>query len=359
MLRYLWLTLLVVVFAGRADAAIRPSFRAKHSANTSTHVVVAAQSGEHLSQLSVLHSWRGGLEPGMTIKVPELAQLPEAPWQGKNLVLFLIKSSATATARDDSKPDSYQPRWLPAGGYPYSGGGVAPSNYYDVTHFNIAIAWVEEDRVYALQQTFNPGPLNVTRLSKSLDDLKQLVGDRSTGANELSTALRISEPAERARALAPWTEHREHRQREKAFMALAACGVVAVPHRREILANDELSDRHYLTVTAMALAGGNSVGEELTKMLRDELAFWKTQVPSIKAESWNELPGHLRLRHGKLSQILWALDWMRYPDAKDLVVSVRANWLKSRMHHRVSVGEILSCCDAYLKHHAEEKGRDR
>jgi hypothetical protein len=347
MTRHLWTACVITIFATSADARLRPSFDATHSSAVATHVIVAEQDNANAARLTVSQSWRGDLHEGDSINIPELAQFQDAPWQGKTLVLFLVRST---TWTDDGDGDDHQTRWLPAArhGYgPVFAGGFAPSDQLD--RFNIAIAWVQDDQVFAMIQVMNPGPVVPTAWFKELDVLKAIVDQRAADTDSVWAAMRVADPAKRVAALTPWTAHDEHRTRESAFMAIAECGVVALPQLRAMLADDALADRHYLAVKALAMAGGTRAGTELTALLADELAFWKSHDAPVGPIGWNNLPGDVRLRQIKLEQAVTALDWLRCAEAADNVTAVRNYWLYTL--RRFPHDGVTQRCEAYLKHY--------
>lgn len=352
-----------------ATAGIRPSFDLDSSAAKATHVVVATEGEGIDGVLEVLESWKGDLGKGAVILVPELAQFASEKsrrigWGIKHgtvtdsrMVLFLVKSLEPATSARKLKKDTRaapKTQWLPAS-FPdyqpvFAGGPTRRSNF---ERMRISVAWIENGMVYAFQQIMNPGPVTLVRLGRlSEADVRARVLKVGKDSKGLQEAAAIPDPVKRAAALVQFTEVKEHRERERAFNALAECGAPALPYLRRILKDDTLADRHYLAVNALAKAGGVHVGPELTTLLEQELAFWKRQAPLVKATKWNDLPARLRSRHVKLEQALAAVTMISFPGARKAMSAIQSFWQSHHQVNRLTGGPRFSSiafrCKAYL-----------
>jgi hypothetical protein len=193
----------------------------------------------------------------------------------------------------------------------------------------ISVAWVENGVIYAFQQIFNPGPLVLDNLRMTEEQLKALILKKSRNCSDFDKAASLPDPEERAKTIFPFTEADEHRAREKAFNALSECGIPALPVLREILGDEQLLDRHYLAVKALAKAGGWSTGQEIVSILHSELEYLMERDDEIKEIAWNNLAPNIRLHILKMQQGLKAVYWLRYGDAKNVISDINS-WLGSR-----------------------------
>lgn len=69
----------VLLFTPRIYAGIRPSFGLNHCAWHATHIVVASEGDEIDGRLTVLESWKGDLQPGELVSIPQLASFKSQP----------------------------------------------------------------------------------------------------------------------------------------------------------------------------------------------------------------------------------------------------------------------------------------
>lgn len=361
--------LMLVTFVFEASGAIRPSFNHNFSVVKATHIVVATEGKTIDGILQILESWKGDLSNGETIIIPELAQFASEEsrmihqWDrkktrlvtGTRMILFLVKSLELTTGKEDGKAIT-KVRWLPTSYPEYRpvfAGGTEPRDNF--TRMRISVAWVEDGKIYAFCQVFNPGPLVLTNISNETEsEMKARVLELVKNSKEFEKVAALPDSVKRADALVLFTEVKGHRARERAFNSLSECGVPALPHLRKMLKDETLADRHYLAVKALAKAGGVHVGPELTTLLEDELVFWKTQAPLLKATKWNDLSAKLRARHGKLEQTIKAVDWIRFAAAKDAVIKIRNYWQSEPRLNRLTGGPghntIRFQCDEYLRH---------
>jgi len=340
--------ILIMSLSSIAHAGIIPSFHPDLSATKATNVIVASEGEKIDGFLDVLDTWKGDLEKGERIWVPELAQFESEEarriksWgseksfrrvTGKRMIVFLVKSMFLKDSQEESAVDR-KPisaiRWLPAS-YPdfrpVFAGGKEPRN--SVARMKISVAWVENGVVYAFRQIMNPGPLVLDNLQTTEEHLKALVLDKSKNCSDFERAAALPDPEERANAILPFTEVDEHRAREKAFNALSECGIPALPHLHQILGDEQLLDRHYLAVKALAKAGGWSAGQEIVSILHSELEYLMGRDDEIKGTAWNNLPSDIRLHILNMQEALKAVKWLRYDDAEDVISDIN-NWLGNR-----------------------------
>ena len=357
---------LMISVSSLADAALIPPFDPGFSATKATDVIVASEGERIDGILDVLDTWKGDLEKGQIIRVPELAlfrseeaRTIEGWWSdrsfgsvtGNRMVLFLVKSLALSDDQEESAVDKESTRtirWLPASYPDYRpvfAGGMEPRD--NVARMRISVAWVESGLIYAFRQTVNPGPLRLVKLQgMTEEELKALVLEKSKNCGDFDKAAASPDPQERVNAILPFTKADEHRTREKAFNALGECGIAALPHLRQILGDEQSLHRHYLAAKAVAKAGGLSAGQEIASLLRSELEYLRERDDEIKGTAWNSLPPDVRLHILKLQEGLKAVDWLQYGDAKDVVSDIK-HWLGD---HQRAYG-LASACNAYLAQH--------
>jgi len=146
----------VALAASPARAGIRPSFYLDYSVWKATHIVLATEGDRIDGRFEVIESWKGDLEPGARVRVPELAVFADEGSRrigtagdraarhvtGARMVLFLVRPELPGDgARHGAKPSA----WLPASYAGYGG-------------FEVSVAWIEDGTAYAFVQVMNPGP---------------------------------------------------------------------------------------------------------------------------------------------------------------------------------------------------------
>lgn len=339
---------LIILVSSIAHAGEIPSFLPRFSATKATNVIVASEGEKIDGFLDVLDTWKGDLKKGERIWVPELASFRYEEsrriksWgsdrsfgsvTGNRMVLFLVKSIFLRDSQEESAVDKKPTRtirWLPASSPDYQpvfAGGMEPRE--NMARMRISVAWVESGLIYAFRQIINPGPLVLCTLGMTEEKLKALVLEKSKNCGDFEKAAALPDPEKRANAIFPFTEADKHRMREKAFNTLGECGIPALPRLRQILGNEQLLDRHYLAVKALAKAGDWSAGQEIVSLLRSELEYLRKRDDEIKGTAWNTLPPDLRLHILKLEQGLKAVHWLKYGDAKDVISDIK-HWLGHR-----------------------------
>ena len=70
----LTLLLLLLVLSPSASAGIRPSFYAEECSWRATDIVVVSEGKKIDGIFEVLETWKGDLQPGETITIPEMAE---------------------------------------------------------------------------------------------------------------------------------------------------------------------------------------------------------------------------------------------------------------------------------------------
>src|SRR6267142_2365604 len=177
--RYFWFIILLLLcgFASQIRAGIRPSFQLETCSWNATDIVVATEGKKIDGVFRVLESWKGDLNPGDTIKIPELAsfqseasRVVQSPWYGKEtkdrvivtgerMVLFLKRDVHNAVTETGNVAPAPAPsiKWKSA-------------SFYD--EMNVSVVWIEEGHTFAFLQLVNPGPSLLVRFGFSEDELK-------------------------------------------------------------------------------------------------------------------------------------------------------------------------------------------
>ncbi len=156
------------------------------------------------------------------------------------------------------------------------------------------------------------------------------------------------DPVKRAQALVPFIRVGNRHARDRAFNALAECGVPALSHFRAILEDETQRPLHCRVVRYMARAGGLPVGGELAKLVSSELAFWKQDTTLQTVYDQNALSDDIRTRCAMLAVAIEALDWLEYPDGTDEVIPVLRHWRDLPGPWSLDSNPIIEHCVEYL-----------
>ena len=291
--KYLFtLLIFLCLAASQARAGIRPSFQLDTSSWNATDIVVATEGKKIDGVFRVLETWKGELNVGDTIKVPELASFaPEATrvvineWHqkektarivvtGERMVLFLKRETDESAGEKES-------------GIQRSSAALklVPTGFFD--EFNVSVAWIEQGKSFAFVQVFNPGPSRLSSLGTTEEELKSRAFAVTDIQRTLLEAVAIADPPTRAAALEPFARHELYQVRQEAFKQLMKCDRAALPVLRRMLADDTLLDIHSSLVAVMAEAGKNEAGPDLTGILEKDLKFWKNAGPVLEKGWWN------------------------------------------------------------------------
>jgi hypothetical protein len=303
-------------------------------------------------RLTVLESWKGDLAPGDAVSVPELAAFNPEPsrlvkkpfWfkdaepsrhvTGDRMVLFLKEKPRAQTEGDEAARGRV---WEPAGN-----GGV-----------NVSALWVEGDKTYAFIQVMNPGDTILIDYGKSESEVKTIFSEVDGERDALERAAAVKEPAARAEALAPFTARESYLTRAAAFDGLRACGRAALPVLRGMLRDRERLQSHAQVIETLTEIGGPDVGEELTRAVAEELAFWKARGPGLKHGWWNRVNEPemeaLRDRYMKLHAALLGIKKIGDEGSHAVVAELRDFWrFWPQLDDRSGLHQLTKTCDEIL-----------
>jgi hypothetical protein len=328
--------LVVAVFlAHQAFAGIRSSFSLDYSAWQATHIVLVVTTYKD-GTFEVVESLRGNLPVGEQIVIPELrpnpgavpiSQYPQAwPYYGEmseqiprepvgsRMVLFL-KSTTGEQSRPHAPSSAEAEGWKPSG---------------LMDSMKASVIWLNEGGIYCFEQFINPGPTVLSPSRYSEADVRNRVAEISDIRQNTATILAIKDGSERAERLKPWVRSDVFPVRLFSLKELGECGPAGVPTISGMLDDPTFTDEGPELVEALVQAGGEAVGEELNKRLRQEFVFWRSTAPSLSHGWWNQdMSSHapLRVRYDRTYQLIIGLEQKRYAPALTTTVQLRDFWL--------------------------------
>jgi Surface antigen variable number repeat len=361
--KYFWFISLFLLCGSSSQvlAGIRPSFNLETCSWNATDIVVATEGKRIDGVFSVLESWKGDLNPGDTIRVPELASFQPEPsraisdaWYqkeksphlvvtGERMILFLKRDSHESAPETDNG----NPRSAPSINW-------RSASFFD--EMNVSVVWIEQGQAFGFVQMMNPGPSLLIRLGASEDELKNRVLEVKDIQALFVQAAAIAEPAKKAAALEPFAHHSLHLARDAAFGELKKCGKAALPVMRRMLADDSLLDSHAHLVEVMAEAGKSDVGADLTALIEKDLEFWKRTGPVLKKGWWNgegfdslEAVEPLRDRYGRDYDALLALTKTPYWASEAIVTEFRNLWRSLPQLEEIGSDQLSKAVDQVLR----------
>ena len=297
-------------------AAIGPSFSLDYCSWHATDVVLVEVTPKP-GVFGVVESWKGDLERGSPVAVPELQpltgameisfypkrlgeigpsglneQIPAQP-VGSQMVLFLRKGA-----------DGLREQWRPADLF---------------NEIKTSVIWIDSGHLYRFQQVINPGPTILVPWELSLDKMKDRVTEIGRIQLELVKVIVIEDAAARAEGLKAYVRTDVFEAQRLALNELGKCGPKALTTLRQMLADPVFADEGAELVKAFAEAGGESVGEELNRRLQDQLKFWQAAAPTLSEGWWNQDINNphapLRERYMQTWELVLALEHVHYRPA--------------------------------------------
>src|ERR1700730_216286 len=298
-----------------ANAAIRPSFSLDYCSWHATDIALVEVTPRP-GVFRVMESWKGDLEPGSLVAVPELQpgtgameivaypkefaetwrggrneQIPARP-VGSRMVLFLKKAVEASSEQ-----------WGPAD---------------FVGEIKTSVVWIDGGQLYRFQQEMNPGPSILVPWDMRLDKMEQRVRETRRIQLELTKVNAIEDGAAKAEGLKVYVRSDVREAQRAALTELGKCGPKAVAAIGEMLADPAFAGEDGELVKALAEAGGESVGAELDRRLQDQLKFWQATAPTLSVGWWNQdVTPHapLRERYAQTLELVRALGHVHYRPA--------------------------------------------
>jgi hypothetical protein len=274
-------------------ARVSETFHLEDNAWDATQIVVVLET-KHGGQFQVVETWKGYLNPGDIILVPEMTAFQKKSFRrvsvvGKNdfestgqtlrtrrLVLFLkepLPESALARGHGDNQKMSNTKYFVPAA----EDGGM-----------RVSFAWLSSSEVFAFWQMYFPGSSALISLRESEKELSESVKGVLREQQRFAEVMAISNKTDRARRLIPFLTSEYRRAADGAWEELPKCGRDGLPVLREVLNDPAHLPFHAHFVETMADIAGKEVGPELTVRLQSELAFWRARATSLKKDWWGD-----------------------------------------------------------------------
>ncbi|MEM8739190.1 MAG: hypothetical protein AAGG38_12045 [Planctomycetota bacterium] len=300
-------TATVWVWTWPTAAAIRPSFDLDSALARATDIAWVDEGAVIDGDFTVRRVWRGELEVGETLMLPDLAEMADPdmrvphrwilpgqeadpPIAGRELIVFLVRP-----AQDEPDPDTGA--WRGAGRYtdidPRYGG-----------------VWLEGGRTYSFVQVINPGPSVLT------EGVSRLQMEATIAAHQVIQAGRDAAVAEGdAAALldAVWTFDAMgfHLSSLLGFEAVSGMGAAGAEQLRGVLADRSRLAWHAHGLEALVRTGQPGVEDDLWAAVDEGYEYFRETLPSLQAGWWNHLEdprtsGH-REQYGRLIRALGLL----------------------------------------------------
>jgi hypothetical protein len=318
------LSALVLSFVQPCLAAIRPSFSLDYSSWHATDIV-RVEVTPNPAVFRVVESWKGDLNVGNLITIPELQPLAGAmeivaypkednrkgglneqiPAQrvGSQMFLFLKK-----------EPEASSDHWKSADLF---------------GEMRTSAVWIDAGQLYAFQQLVNPGPSVLVPLGTSLDKMGDRIREIGRIQLELVKVIAIEDGAAKAKGLKAYVSSDVFEVRQLALSELGKSGPKALPAIREMLSDPAFATEGAELVSAFAQAGGESVGEELDLRLQEQLRFWQATAPTLSVGWWNQdATPHapLRERYMQTWELVLALERVHYRPASTTAEQLGSLW---------------------------------
>jgi hypothetical protein len=356
-LRFLHLCLpliLLAVYNRPTFAGIRPSFELDYCAWHATDVVLVEVTPKD-GVFVVIESWTGELQPGDRIVLPELTPAPGA------MPISLNPKRTDFFAPDDSGISEQIPRQHVGSRMVLflkrEKGSEASEKWRPADFSNeikTSIVWIDGGYLYGFQQVMNPGPSVLTRLDTSLQKMKDRVGEVNRIHQKLVDVIGIGNSDARAQGLKPYVRSEIYEAQRLALNELGKCGPAAVETIRGMLNDPAFGDQAAELVKAFVEAGGETVGEELTSRLQQELAFWQATAPSLSQGWWNQDPAPhapLRERYSQTFQLILGLERTHYTPALITAKNLGNFWRSlPQLNDSSGLNQIAEECDKLVEH---------
>jgi len=340
------LTALVFSFVEPSLAGIRPSFSLDYCSWHATDIVLVEVTPIPGS-FRVMESWTGDLKPGNLVTVPglqpppvatEIAAYPKefaeilkgrlneqipAERAGSRMILFLEKA-----------PEAASDHWKPADLF---------------GEMKASAVWIDGGQLYAFRQVMNPRPSVLVPWDTGLDKMKDRVREIRRIQLELSKVAAIEDGVARAEGLKAYVSSDVFEAQQLALSELGKSGPKAVATIRKMLSDPAFADESAELVKAFAEAGGESVGEELGRRLREQLEFWQANAPAL-AEGWwdQDASPHapLRERYMQTWELVLELERLHYRPAS-ITAERLGNFWRSlpQLNDASGLNQLATECD--------------
>jgi hypothetical protein len=337
-LRLYLLTILIAVSLRPAFAAFRPSFDLDRCSWNATHIVLVVTTPQD-DVFEVIESWRGDLNAGDHITVPELEPASNA------IPIALYSKQVKPNDPSDIRDIGDIPR-QPAGSRmvlflkqasgvdPTSGmaNGIKAHEWQSADFFHemrASVVWMDGPQLYRFMQWENPGPSLLSPWNISLAKVHARVTEVIHSQEALTAAINVREGGTRAEQLKPYVKSDWYPARRLALEELGKCGPSALGTIREMMDNPAFADQVEDLIKAYSEAGGEAAGEELNARFREALSFWRATGPTLSRGWWNQdMTEHapLRERYAQTIQLIRGLELTHYSGALSTAIEFRDLW---------------------------------
>jgi hypothetical protein len=361
-LRSYFLLILYAVSLRPAYASFRPSFDLDRCSWNATHIVLVATTPQD-DVFEVIISWKGNLNAGDHIMVPELepasnaipislyskqvrpynpsdtrdiGEIPRQP-VGSRMVLFLKQAGDVDPASDIRN-------------------GITAHEWQSADLFQemrASVIWMDGTQPYRFMQWSNPGPSLLSPWDISLAKVHGRVTEVIQVQQALATALSVREGGMRAEHLKPYVQSDLLPAKRLALEELGKCGPSALGTIREMMNNPAFEHEVEDLIKAYSEAGGEAAGQELNARFREALSFWRATGPYLSPGWWNQDPtphAPLREKYGQTIQLIRGLELTHYSAALGTAIQLRDFWRSlPQLNDPSGLNQIADECDRLVE----------
>lgn len=327
-------------------AGIRPSFSLDYCSWHATDIVLV-EITPRPGVFRVMESWKGDLEAGSPVVIPELQpptgaieisgypkrfeeivnggvneQIPAQP-AGSRMVLFLKREAGV-----------HSEQWRPA-------------DFFG--EMKTSAVWMDGGQLYRFQQVVNPGPSILVPWDMGLDKMEDRIREIRRIQLELVKVTAVEDTAARAEGLKVYVRSDVREAQQLALSELGKSGPRALTTIREMLSDPAFADNGAELVKALAEAGGESVGEELDRRLQEQLKFWQATAPTLSIGWWNQDPtphAPLRDRYAQTLELVRVLERVHYRPASITAEQLGNLWRSlPQLNDPSGLNQMVTECD--------------
>ncbi|HVE55458.1 MAG TPA: hypothetical protein VNB22_01430, partial [Pyrinomonadaceae bacterium] len=223
-----------------------------------------------------------------------------------------------------------------------------------LTELKTSVMWIENDKAYAFEQMQNPGPSLLIDLGQTESEVKTRVFEIIQKRNSFDRAFEIKSTKSMFENLRQFFTSEDAFIRLTTFKKLKEKGKSALPVLRFVLGDESALIAHDTAVQTFGEIGGESVGKELTALLKKETDFWKElsepQIRNWKSRVDNNDAKIIDSHYSKILQTVYQLRLIKFKEAQNAVSELRRFWHSSNLlENKDGLSQMTEDCDAYLK----------
>lgn len=354
-----YILLLLILGTTVAHAEIGPEFRLDLATWDASDIVVATEGDKIDGILQVQETWKGGLNVGQDIEIPEIAKVnrpisvlrrlkindklstigpdPNHPSSASatRLVLFLI--SAKSLVDKGVQVSGNTKIWIGA------------SLFNDIP---TSIVWIEKGNGYAALRAYGGNSFSGLTEGAFKAQVESILKLQAS----LKDVVAIQNLEKRAQSLEVFSGSTFYLLRQESLKRLAQCGDAGLPVIRHILSDKVNTQYHDEVIRALGEMKSRASGIELISIVEQQLKYWGELAPKLDASWWNwsskpyGVPYTVRDQYWVLHAALWELKEHRYRVNKETIEKTRNLWaaFPSLMPPSGS-SSIIDFCDAILR----------